>query len=489
MKKFLLTLALAAVSVGTWAQETATPVTFDGIAATWIRTNNATWSFNHANGYVETNNPDEENQYIALYGFEYQLPEGKKVTSATLRIVTERYKGAQMIVHGYGNDFADKTTWGNESQYITPLFDEDPLATFTPVSQWNKSVSGDKGITEDKCNAEAWTNYVDVTSYVKTKTVNDNRVNFVLYQERGKKTNQNCFFTHETGDVVNGNNEIPFTLKAEDLKPVLIVTFAEDADTSSDAILPSADTFVRAGNTVKHGGDGNMEIKTSGSAENLTNQFYGLMSFKLPADVVDGTCEVTAARLRLVCVQNKGDRAMNIYKYPSTFDEANAIWNTEEDNVQEALASDPIAQFSINGQGTKSMGDGGINDTYKTAEAWTNYIDLTDYLKANPVDLNIMITKGNFHNESMRIATKEAGDIVNEKTDAANPFTFKAEDLKPLLYITYTKKDSGAGVDDVTVDEDAPVEYYNLQGIRVENPTSGLYIKRQGNKAVKVLVR
>lgn len=50
----------------------------------------------------------------------------------------------------------------------------------------------------------------------------------------------------------------------------------------------------------------------------------------------------------------------------------------------------------------------------------------------------------------------------------------------------------GAGVDDVVVDEadeNAPVEYYNLQGVRVENPANGLYIKVQGKKATKVLLR
>lgn len=46
------------------------------------------------------------------------------------------------------------------------------------------------------------------------------------------------------------------------------------------------------------------------------------------------------------------------------------------------------------------------------------------------------------------------------------------------------------GISNVTVaDENAPVEYYNLQGVRVANPESGLYIKRQGNKATKVLVK
>lgn len=39
------------------------------------------------------------------------------------------------------------------------------------------------------------------------------------------------------------------------------------------------------------------------------------------------------------------------------------------------------------------------------------------------------------------------------------------------------------------LDENAPVEYFNLQGVRVAEPANGLYIKRQGNKATKVLVK
>ncbi len=47
-----------------------------------------------------------------------------------------------------------------------------------------------------------------------------------------------------------------------------------------------------------------------------------------------------------------------------------------------------------------------------------------------------------------------------------------------------------AGVNDIVADDDnAPVVYYNLQGVRVENPANGLYIRVQGKKATKVLVR
>ena len=36
---------------------------------------------------------------------------------------------------------------------------------------------------------------------------------------------------------------------------------------------------------------------------------------------------------------------------------------------------------------------------------------------------------------------------------------------------------------------DTEAEYYNLQGVRVDNPSAGLYIRRQGNKATKVYVK
>lgn len=47
-----------------------------------------------------------------------------------------------------------------------------------------------------------------------------------------------------------------------------------------------------------------------------------------------------------------------------------------------------------------------------------------------------------------------------------------------------------AGVDEIEADNtDAPVEYFNLQGVRVENPSAGLYIRRQGSSVEKVIVK
>ncbi len=46
-----------------------------------------------------------------------------------------------------------------------------------------------------------------------------------------------------------------------------------------------------------------------------------------------------------------------------------------------------------------------------------------------------------------------------------------------------------SGLDRIDADTvAAPVEYYNLQGIRVENPAAGLYIRRQGTRTEKVII-
>ncbi len=49
--------------------------------------------------------------------------------------------------------------------------------------------------------------------------------------------------------------------------------------------------------------------------------------------------------------------------------------------------------------------------------------------------------------------------------------------------------EGGSGVAGIEAEENAPVEYYNLQGIRVANPENGLYIVKQGNKVTKRVIK
>lgn len=54
------------------------------------------------------------------------------------------------------------------------------------------------------------------------------------------------------------------------------------------------------------------------------------------------------------------------------------------------------------------------------------------------------------------------------------------------LYVVF---EEGASVNNVTVDANAKAEYFNLQGVRVDNPANGLYIVRKGNTVSKQLVK
>lgn len=56
-------------------------------------------------------------------------------------------------------------------------------------------------------------------------------------------------------------------------------------------------------------------------------------------------------------------------------------------------------------------------------------------------------------------------------------------------YLTVPLGDS-SGVETPVADAtEAPAEYFTLQGVRVANPSNGIYIRRQGNTTTKVLVK
>ena len=65
--------------------------------------------------------------------------------------------------------------------------------------------------------------------------------------------------------------------------------------------------------------------------------------------------------------------------------------------------------------------------------------------------------------------------------------TFEMAEEPTDGYVSF-EGDIITGIDGIDA-ENAPVEYFNMQGIRVENPESGLYIRRQGNKTEKVVIK
>ncbi len=77
-------------------------------------------------------------------------------------------------------------------------------------------------------------------------------------------------------------------------------------------------------------------------------------------------------------------------------------------------------------------------------------------------------------------------------TPAAPETSFEPGNYNLTVMIPYTDPAS-SGIQDIVVDsveENAPVEYYNLQGVRISEPAAGqIVIRRQGSTVSKVLVR
>ena len=74
-----------------------------------------------------------------------------------------------------------------------------------------------------------------------------------------------------------------------------------------------------------------------------------------------------------------------------------------------------------------------------------------------------------------------------ESVDHNALFGWDCEKLLPTTKMLFLPS---AGVEGVVVDDvNAPVEYYNLQGLKVARPSNGIFIKVQGNKVSKVYVK
>lgn len=75
-------------------------------------------------------------------------------------------------------------------------------------------------------------------------------------------------------------------------------------------------------------------------------------------------------------------------------------------------------------------------------------------------------------------------EIVNDSPSASS----SNKDRVAIWHLTWTDTVTGA-VSVAASEAEAPVEYFNLQGIRVANPEGGVFIRRQGNKVEKVVIR
>lgn len=456
--KLLLSTAALLLSSGIMAQTT---VTVSADADTYIRSNSA--STNYGSATTMEIHYDGTNDFLGLIRF--TLPDevlpgnGTIIQSATLRLVSERKKGASTInIYKYGNDFTETSaTWTSETEYVSAA-KENKITSFT-MNGTSASIVSDNITNTDYQDSSAWTNTIDLTNYIMEQAYSNQANCNLMVGIDGTNSNQDCFFTKDQSDFTN--SKLGLTFSASDVVPQLTIVYTTATLTTSTA-TPTKDTWIRYGNTNTHGSETTMEFQKTSSS-----QMAGLMAFEIPEAALSANGGIiTSATLRLVSERKKGDGNVDIFAYGNDFDE-NTTYATEESYVTAAEAEDPIVTFTMNGQNNKAMTDTGLTDDYLTVDGWTNTIDLTDYIKAQGEASNasvfFLIQRSTEVATSNKFYTKEATDVTNSNMGV----TFVSADLVPQLTITYytgnyvTLKDdhtsSYTDMDDVTVKMVRPI--------------------------------
>ena len=179
-----------------------------------------------------------------------------------------------------------------------------------------------------------------------------------------------------------------------------------------------------------------------------------------------------------------GDRNVNLIRYNNLYKDAGLPWGVKL----------PLTKGKTTPASTSL--------SFSTATSTSQSLKLTnDYLKG---DLSVTVAGENAEFFSVTTSNTNALSKSSTITISYKPVNPTSETHNAVLRISSTYADdvivplSGTytgevvtGIERIRIDaeEDSKITYYNLHGVEIENPTNGIYIKKQGNKTSKVIIR
>ena len=218
----------------------------------------------------------------------------------------------------------------------------------------------------------------------------------------------------------------------------------------------------------------------------------------------DGSVDPTAHVITTTAKTMGNRSATSVY-----FETDGSFWLNNKDMHPTHYSADGQTKLQEIGKDDKIAGSGGDIFTYGTHRYYvathsfggttaygnvsTRVIDITD--------ANSVADKGTYPAEGLGDGNWSTAGSTDVKTDVTEykPGYKRARILTvaPSQGITLYKfegRTNTTGVDDITADEaanDTEAVYYNLQGVRMssDNLAPGLYIRKAGKKATKVLVK
>ena len=168
----------------------------------------------------------------------------------------------------------------------------------------------------------------------------------------------------------------------------------------------------------------------------------------------------------------------NVTEWPDFY----LLYNAEKDSW-----SYPGKQFFNNGDGTYTLEDVVISSDTEGADGWfiltsspgASWGEVASYLHGAPTaDHDIMANSG------QSSVSKESTYSWQVK---GGSYTLNYD--HPNAILTMIANGTETGIGDIVSSQEEEAVYYNLQGVRVEKPSSGLYIKVSGGRSTKILIR
>lgn len=130
-------------------------------------------------------------------------------------------------------------------------------------------------------------------------------------------------------------------------------------------------------------------------------------------------------------------------------------------------------------------------DEYVLQQNETKSFKLTDIVSdKDNMDAGIIVEVEAVEDETIAMANVHKGELVmTMKGIGTTQVTLKANSNGKVARKTISVVDDyTVGIENIKVGDNVPVEYFNLQGVKVENPENGIFIKKQGMKTTKVVL-
>lgn len=240
------------------------------------------------------------------------------------------------------------------------------------------------------------------------------------------------------------------------------------------------------------------------TAPDLTNPNGLAVSYKSSDEAVatvtnDGTVTILKAGTTTITATSEETAEFKAGEasYTLTVVDPNA---TEDEIVFEKLNYGNATALSTVNQGKTTLIFAGGTNTQNSPKYYTSDKTVRLY-NDNTLTINIetgsYITEIVFAGSALDKMTANEGNYNNgswtptaaRSDEHISSVTFTATDKPKFTSITVKYAEIPSGIADIEAEENGVVEYFNLQGVRVDEPANGLYIRRAGNKVEKVIVR